>query len=492
VHGGLLSTAGAACSTVGSTGGAVARRGTVRPRCRPRLPGEARLRLPVGDDVAGRAYGQAVTACRTGAPQVASGGLVSELLPASATVRTQRPAEEPPATGGQRPVGPSAGAPDRSRPWRGPFTRWPRASDALLALAVVLASLLLREGPGDSVQPRPLGELPVSAYLLFAVTGVALARRRSAPLAVLGVALAAWALTLGTSYADLGGPVVVALYTVGRHGRDDRWAAAGLAGAVAVLVVDGLLDPVPWVEVAFGAVVMGGCWYAGRRLRLRAERAEQLVREQQAEARRIVAEERTRIARELHDVVAHRVSLMTVQAGAAKTVARDDLEAALRAMAAVEAAGRQALDELRHLLGVLRPDAPLEGTGPQPCLADLPALVAQTRQAGLDVTLTTDPLPPVGLPARVELSAYRIVQEGLTNVLKHAGPEARTQVRVTRDGAWLVVEVSDDGRGATVLPGSSHGVVGMRERALLLGGSLDIGPRPGGGFRVLARLPVQA
>jgi len=114
------------------------------------------------------------------------------------------------------------------------------------------------------------------------------------------------------------------------------------------------------------------------------------------------------------------------------------------------------------------------------------------RQAGLDVTLTTDPLPPVGLPARVELSAYRIVQEGLTNVLKHAGPEARTQVRVTRDGAWLVVEVSDDGRGATVLPGSSHGVVGMRERALLLGGSLDIGPRPGGGFRVLARLPVQA
>ena len=240
---------------------------------------------------------------------------------------------------------------------------------------------------------------------------------------------------------------------------------------------------------------MIAAWYAGRRLRLRRERAEQLRQEQEAQARRIVAEERTRIARELHDVVAHRVSLMTVQAGAARMVAADDPEAALRAMGAVEIAGRQALDELRHLLGVLRPDAHLAGgrmveEQPQPGLADLPQLVEQTRQAGVDVSLATDGLPQA-LPARVELSAYRIVQESLTNVVKHAGPDARTDVRVTSDGRCLIVEVTDDGLGATVLPGASHGIVGMRERALLLGGSLDVGPRPAGGFRVLAQLPIE-
>jgi len=259
-----------------------------------------------------------------------------------------------------------------------------------------------------------------------------------------------------------------------------------------VLVLDGVTGPTAWGDVAVGAVVMLVAWYAGRRLRLRLERAEQQLRDAEAEARRIVSEERTRIARELHDVVAHRVSLMTVQAGAAKTVAASDPAAALRAMGAVEAAGRQALDELRHLLGVLRPDAVRDDLGPQPGMADLPELVEQTRQAGLDVTLTTDGLPPVlpVLPVRVELSAYRIVQESLTNVVKHAGPGARTQVRLTADRTCLVVDVTDDGLGASVLPGSRHGIIGMRERAHLLGGTLDVGPVPDGGFRVHAQLPI--
>jgi signal transduction histidine kinase len=225
-----------------------------------------------------------------------------------------------------------------------------------------------------------------------------------------------------------------------------------------------------------------------------------------------VTEERTRIARELHDVVAHRVSLMTVQAGAAKAVAAQDPEGALRAMGAVEDAGRQALDELRHLLGVLRPETDPDSLGPQPGLADLPRLVEQTRGAGLDVSLDTDGVT-AGLPARVDLFAYRIVQEALTNVLKHAGPGARTEVRLGSDRNGIVIEVVDDGKGleppsAAAGPfrpadspvddrqdrrsgrSAGHGIVGMRERVRLLGGTLEARPRPDGGFRVDAHLPT--
>src|SRR5215207_487830 len=386
---------------------------------------------------------------------------------------------------------------DQPRRFRGPFARWPRAADAALAVAVFLATVFLVDGPGDAIVVRPVGDVPIPALLVFAVASAALYRRRHAPLAVLGVALVAWALTLGSGYADLGGVAIIALYSAGRYATNDRWERLGVAAAVVVVILDGLLDPVPWGEILFGAVVMFVAWYVGRRLRLRRERADELLREQAAEARRIVVEERTRIARELHDVVAHRVSLMTVQAGAAKAVAAEDPEGALRAMGAVEEAGRQALDELRHLLGVLRPEADHDGLGPQPGLADLPRLVEQTRGAGLDVSLATDGVP-ARLPARVDLFAYRIVQEALTNVLKHAGPGARTEVRLGTEPGGIVIEVLDDGRGAAVLPGSDgaavgargHGIVGMRERALLLGGTLDARPRPGGGFRVAAHLPT--
>ena len=386
---------------------------------------------------------------------------------------------------------------DQPRRFRGPFTRWPRAADAALAVAIFLAAVFLVDGPGDAIVVRPLGDVPIPALLVYAVASAALYWRRQAPLAVLGVALAAWAVTLGSGYTDLGGVAIIALYSAGRYANDDRWERLGVATAVVVVVLDGLLDPVPWGEIVFGAVVMFVAWYIGRRLRLRRQRADELLREQAAEARRIVVEERTRIARELHDVVAHRVSLMTVQAGAAKAVAAEDPEGALRAMGAVEEAGRQALDELRHLLGVLRPETDHDGLGPQPGLADLPRLVEQTRGAGLDVSLATDGVP-ARLPARVDLFAYRIVQEALTNVLKHAGPGARTEVRLGTDPGGIVIEVLDDGRVAAVLPGSDgaaagargHGIVGMRERALLLGGTLDARPRPGGGFRVAAHLPT--
>jgi signal transduction histidine kinase len=380
---------------------------------------------------------------------------------------------------------------------RGPFTRWPRISDAVLAVAMFLLTVFVVGGPGDTVVSRPIGDVPIPALLVFAVASAALYWRRRAPLVVLGVAVIGWAVTLGSGYADLGGVAIIALYSAGRYATDDRWGHVGVAATIAVVNVDGLTDPAPWGEAAFGGVVLFVAWYVGRRLRLRKQRAAQLLREQAAEARRIVTEERTRIARELHDVVAHRVSLMTVQAGAAKAVAAQDPEAALQAMGAVEQAGRQALDELRHLLGVLRPETDLDGLGPQPGLADLPRLVEQIRGAGVDVSLATDGVS-AELPARVDLFAYRIVQEALTNVLKHAGPGAHTQVRLGTSRSGIVIEVLDDGHGTTVMPGSApaqggargHGIVGMRERALLLGGTLDAGPRPGGGFQVVARLPT--
>jgi signal transduction histidine kinase len=380
---------------------------------------------------------------------------------------------------------------------RGPFARWPRAADAVLAIAVFLATVFVTEGPGDALAIRTIGDVPIPALLDFAVASAALHWRRRAPLVVLGVALTAWAVTLGSGYADLGGVAIIALYSAGRYATEDRWGHVGVAAAIVVVNVDGLTDPAPWGEAAFGGVVMFAAWYVGRRLRLRQERATQLLREQAAEARRIVTEERTRIARELHDVVAHRVSLMTVQAGAAKAVAAEDPAAALQAMGAVEEAGRQALGELRHLLGVLRPETDLDGLGPQPGLADLPRLVEQIRGAGVDVSLATDGVS-AELPARVDLFAYRIVQEALTNVLKHAGPGAHAEVRLGTDRTGIVIEVLDDGHSAVVMPGSGvdqggprgHGIVGMRERALLLGGTLDARPSPGGGFRVVAHLPT--
>lgn len=376
------------------------------------------------------------------------------------------------------------------RPLGGPFTRWPRVADAVLALVVFLVILSVAPGHDDELVLRPVGEVSIAALIVFALASGALFWRRSRPLVVFGVTLGAAVLSIGLRDADMVGiAMLFALYGVGRYVTNDRRGYVALGGALVFVTISSLIDAVTVAEIGFGLLLMFFVWYVGRRLRIRGERAAQLEREQAAEARRAVAEERTRIARELHDVVAHRVSLMTVQAGAAKTVAADDPEAASQAMHAVEKAGRQALDELRHLLGVLRPEADGEALGPQPGLADVPRLVDQLRAAGLDVSLTMEGAQ-IDLPARVDVSAYRIVQEALTNALKHAGPSARTEVRLHTGNHGVDIEVLDNGRGVTILTGSGHGIIGMRERALLLGGHLDVGPRPGGGFHVLAHLPI--
>ncbi|MBF6177334.1 sensor histidine kinase [Nocardia otitidiscaviarum] len=383
-----------------------------------------------------------------------------------------------------------------TRGFRGPFRRWPRTADAVLAAVLFVLAVHVADGPGDTLVLRPMSSVPVVVLVLFAVASAALYLRRRHPLPVLGAALLAWAVTVGSGYSGLGGIAIVALYSVGRYARDGRWSYLGAAGAIALVILDGALDGFAFGDIFAGVVVMELAWYIGRRIRLRGQRAEQARRERAAAHLRVLTEERTRIARELHDVVAHRVSMMTVQAGAAKAVAAVDPEAARQAMAAVEEAGREALDELRHLLGVLRPDVDNDDLGPQPGLADLPRLIDQVRRAGLDVTADIDEFR-TPLAARVELSAFRIVQEALTNVLKHSGPgtHADIRLRAANSGGEITLEVLDDGRGAAArtdaaVPG--HGIVGMRERALLLGGSLDAKPRPGGGFRVAARLPTGA
>jgi signal transduction histidine kinase len=379
---------------------------------------------------------------------------------------------------------------------RGPFVRWPRSSDTVLAVVVFVTALFCVEGPNDTLVIRSLADVPAGEFFVIAIASGALIWRRRWSLAVLPVTLVATLLAADAfSYSEvIGLTFLVALYSVGRYVTDDRWCFIGLAAALAGLSVGSLIDESTANDLGsllFAFLFASVIWFIGRQIRFRGERAAQLGREQAAEARRAMTEERARIARELHDVVAHRVSLMTVQAGAARTVAADDPEGALRAMEAVERAGRQVLGELRHLLGVLRPDAEVDEPGPQPGLADLPRLVDQFKETGLDVSLTMD-VVQTELPARVDLSAYRIVQEALTNVLKHAGPNTQTDVRLIADNTWITIEVLDNGRGATTLPASGHGILGMRERALLLGGSLDAGPRPGGGFRVVAHLPVGA
>jgi signal transduction histidine kinase len=296
-----------------------------------------------------------------------------------------------------------------------------------------------------------------------------------------------------------GGPslaIFISLYGVGRNVNDQQTNLLAVAAAMGLAVADDLVEGEDLPVMAISVAVVALAWYVGQRVRARGaylalleERTVYLEREQVAEAQRAVDEERTRIARELHDVVAHRVSMITVQAGAAQTVAFTDPERASRAMEAVEEAGREALDELRQILGVLRAEGDGEGLVPTHGFEDIPSLVASMRDAGMDVSLTSNGTSR-DLPARLDLASYRIVQEALTNVLKHAGPNAEAEVRLSADDGMLIIEVSDRGKGATTLPGSGNGLVGMRERAALLGGTFESGPRRGGGFRISARLPM--
>ncbi|SDI14625.1 Signal transduction histidine kinase [Sinosporangium album] len=386
----------------------------------------------------------------------------------------------------------------------------PLVADGLLAALVAAASITLtalwahlpplRESLWAGGEPRPV---TVWSLALIALACLPVALRRQAPLTAVLICeppnlllAASGHVNIGTSVASL-----IMLYSAAAY-RGLTLSLAALTVAVAGYAAGVLLVPTrsTWADHAVALLVIAAVWGGGRSVRLRRaytaelrDRADRLERAREADTRAARAEERSRIARELHDVVAHHVSVMTVQAAAAQRILARNPEGAREALSAIEETGRTAMAEMRSLVGVLRTDTrETPERAPQPGLSDLPALVEQMREAGLRAQLWIEgesaPVPP-----GIDLAAYRLVQEGLTNSLRHAGSSARAWVTVRHEPGELSVTVEDDGAGPADdgAPRTGHGLVGIRERVALYGGILRIGPRTGGGFEVKARFPLK-
>ena len=340
------------------------------------------------------------------------------------------------------------------------------------------------------------------AVVLVLVGTLCLIWRRRASLLVFAISAVAFCtgLLLGYSPALPLAPVI-ALYTLAV--AHNSLVAAGAAGVVvALFVAIGTATQPGWWEdfddrvfenllLLLIACMLGyGIQLSHARRSVLMAQESRLAREHDAEKEQAIRAEKSRIARELHDVVAHHVSVMTAQAAGAQRVFDAEPDLARQALQSIETVGRGALNEMRRLLGVLQTEADDAAVAPQPGLDQLPSLLAQMRRAGLPVELRVrgDPRP---LPCGVELNAFRIVQEALTNALKHAGP-SRAQVELSYHSAHLDLRVCDNGRGfgADATPG--HGLIGMRQRASLLGGEIHVRPGSDGGVQVVATLPTEA
>ncbi|GAA5062528.1 signal transduction histidine kinase [Thermocatellispora tengchongensis] len=372
----------------------------------------------------------------------------------------------------------------------------PVAADTLSLSPLVLFCVLSGSAVINDGRLGPAGFVLLSVALL-----APLPWRRRRPVAVFAavsaISFVQWLAGVDVLVANTS--VVVAMYTVTAR-CSLRWAVA--AGLVAELGL--VMATIRWEPVSAGPTVTSSAfllaiWIGGRYAHTRhryleslEERAERAERERDQQARIAAAAERARIARELHDVVAHNVSVIIVQADGAGYAIDSDPETAKRAVQTISATGRQALAEMRRLVGVLRQDGgpEQEDYTPQPGLAQLDALVAQVRESGLAVDLHVSGTP-ADLPEGEQLTVYRIVQEALTNTIKHGGPGARASVDLAYGPHELVLAINDDGRGAAAprSPGG-HGLIGMYERVAMYGGTVYTGPRPGGGFQVLARLPL--
>ncbi len=388
----------------------------------------------------------------------------------------------------------------------------PLVSDALIALLLLAFGLLTEFAQPDPEAAGHASDPSVVSVALVALASLSLVGRRRWPVAVF---VAVW-ITM-TVYAVLGypggGPVIAALfslYAVAAHAERRRTAVYVLVTALVTTLPFPVLAPddTSWGDLVGVFALVIASWVLGDNMRVRRanvaaveERAARLERERDAEAQRAVLQERARIARELHDVVAHSMSVMVVQAGAARRTLARDPDRATEALTQIERTGRGALEEMRRLVGVLRQDGdpattPDESAArqPQPGIEQVPHLVQGCREAGLPVSLAVVG-PERPLPSGVGLVVYRVMQEALTNTMKHAGP-ARADVVLRYGDNAVTVIVCDDGRGAAadgepeVLTG--HGLTGMRERVALYGGSIAAGPQPGGGFRVRAEVPVSA
>ncbi len=368
-----------------------------------------------------------------------------------------------------------------------------------VAVAVVLCAAAVAIAASTTTGSRGLDVIGVALLLLQTLP---LAVRRRFPIAVI------WLTGLSvTAYVVLGYPGsiggfgnVIAFYTVAvRLGRKASGVSIAIASVCIVVgaSVSFATALIPPQILAWNLIAYLGTWIVADTIRGRRIRAEEELvlaaaeaREREDRALLAVADERARIARELHDVVAHHVTVMVVQAGAARRSMDSSPADAREALAAVESVGRTTLEEMRRILGVLRAGPDDETLQPQPGVDRLPALIAQTRDAGLPVDLAVEGTPRA-LPPGIDLTAYRIVQEALTNTLKHAGRASAT-VRLRYEPDRFAIEVADDGRGAAALPGDAggHGLVGMRERVGLFGGRLEAGPRASGGYAVRAVLPL--
>ncbi|MET9447966.1 sensor histidine kinase [Streptomyces cinerochromogenes] len=385
---------------------------------------------------------------------------------------------------------------------------WVDAFWAVVLLGVSAVSVVNLDGTPGHQGTVPEG-MAVSAALCAVV---ALRRRFPEPmlLVALVIGLVQLVLDVETTVADFA--MLVITYTVAAVGA--RWASRL---ALAVSLCAATVAQLRWPEeqasfpgqvaiAVFQTVPFALAWVLGDSMRTRRayfaqleERAARLEKEREAQAKVAVAAERARIARELHDVVAHNVSVMVVQADGAAYVMDAAPDQAKKALETISSTGRQALAEMRRLLGVLRTGEHQESGEyvPQPDVEQIDDLVEQCRSSGLPVDFKVEGTPRP-LPSGVELTAYRIVQEALTNTRKHGGPNAGASVRLVYfdDGLGLLVE--DDGKGAPHelyeeggADGQGHGLIGMRERVGMVGGTLDAGPRPGGGFRISALLPLK-
>ncbi len=382
--------------------------------------------------------------------------------------------------------------------------RWLKAhplwADIVLTAILLSASVIAGLNVEAAGSERELGGL---GWTLMILATIPVALRRTWPIHAM------WAIIVATvpfwvlDYSDdpLGPSLLIAIYSVAAHVERPASLRHGAAGIAVVLGVGtvGVLIPeedLPWFALPAFLVMFGTAWIIGDNLRTRRAYTLELERaaarteaQRDAEAKRAVAEERTRIARELHDVVAHSMSVMVVQAGAARRVLDTDPQRAVDALTAIESTGRESLNEMRRILGVLRSDDDTAELTPSPTLHDLARLVEQYEKAGLPVAVTVEG-DASELPQSLGLSAYRVLQEGLTNTLKHAGP-ASAAVRLVYLPDKLEVHVSDDGRGASAFKsGAGQGLVGMRERVEAFGGTLEAGPRTGGGFEVSADFPI--
>lgn len=436
-----------------------------------------------------------------------------------------------------------------------PLSRWAVRADVVLAIVLTVVALIVAaQFPGDGparvsakseqrteqrtdrrtevppvppippVPPRPpvpgvgvvMPEPRTVPWPLVVLSALPLAARRRYPLVTFGIVMGA-ALPIGDDASWINVlTCVIGAYSAVMYSRYQVRALAGM-GVAAVLAGFAFreTDPVlpgwssPAVVLLVAGVLAGLVRVGGRRLTASRDRFTQLQRAQEDAMRRAVEEERARIAAELHDVVTHNVSVMVIQAGAARKVMDTAPERSKEALLAVEAGGRAAMSELRHVMGLLaapdtgRPDSPADGLEPQPGLGHLDALIERVRAAGTPVAIAVS-LPPEPLPPGVDLAAYRVVQEALTNTIKHA-PGAEASVTIGHTDDCLEIEVTDTGAaydapstgtngtgtgtGAAAVTGNGRGLIGLRERLTVYGGELTAGPTLAGGYRIRARVP---